>query len=288
LTSPSATSAALPSNSLVNPPDAALPPSVAGPAITSRKIPAGPAPNGTWTVAFSLERVPGDQNLDWSTALALCKTKGKALCLETQWQRACELDSTIGSTESWTLTADYPGAAVRGGVDGCKSRVFRKITEKNQDRIGLCCDRVVAITSDDKSDDFRTLANNRVVEFESAVLAQQQSPEAISKIISSKLSLDGIDFDRDVALTKLLEPQKVDPDRIAFFDHCNVKLSDEDGSQKLLADCGVILRSSGKTRGFAQRIAFNGTNGPVVYWGDPKAMKPREQKERIRAFLPSE
>ena len=220
--------------------------------------------------------------------LHIAKKKGKSLCLETQWQRACELDPSIGTLESWTLTADYPGAAVRGGIDGCKTRVFRKVAETSLTRVGLCCERAVAITSDEKSDDLRVTASKRVLEFEAALRTETQNSDALKKLFASKVSLNGIEYAQDEAISKLAESRKGDPDRVSFFDHCNVKLSTEDGSPKLLTDCGVILRTLGKTRGFPQRIAFSGANGPVEYFGDPKAMKPREQKERVRAFLPSE
>src|SRR5688572_12363428 len=65
----------------------------AGPAlaaVAARKIPAGMSPNNTWTMEYGLERVEGDENLDWPGAVAHCQSKGKQLCLETQWQRACK------------------------------------------------------------------------------------------------------------------------------------------------------------------------------------------------------
>jgi hypothetical protein len=255
-------------------------------AVPLRQIPAGPAPNGTWTVAFGLERVAADENLDWSSAIAHCEDKGKQLCLETQWQRACDLDSEIGKLESWTLTADYPGAAVRGGVDGCKARSFHKIQEKNPQRIALCCDRAIAVTSDDKSDEFRTTATKRVLQFEATL--RKAATEALSQIFAAKVSLDGNELDRGNALAQLAKDLKDDPDRLLFYDHCNVKTSTEEASPRLIADCGVILRNLGKTRGYSQRIVFAGLDGPVEYLGDPKGMKPKEQKERVKAFLPSE
>jgi hypothetical protein len=254
-------------------------------ALLPRQIPAGPAPNGTWTIEFGLERVAGDQNLTWSEAIAHCRERSKELCLETQWQRACELDANVGQFESWTLTADFPGAAVRGGADGCKARSFHKIDEKSPSRIGLCCDRAIAITSEDKADEFRIATTKRVLEFESTM--RTVALESLGKAFADKVSLDGNELERGAALAKLAEERKGDTERLAFYDHCNVELSDETPPQ-LIADCGVILRSLGKTRGFAQRIVFASATGPVTYLGDPKAMKQKEQKERVKTFLPSE
>ena len=89
-------------------------------------------------------------------------------------------------------------------------------------------------------------------------------------------------------MARLAEVRKGDAERLAFYDHCSVRLSTDESPPLLIADCGVILRSLGKTSGFAQRIVFAGPTGPVTYLGDPKAMKPKEQKERVKTFLPSE
>jgi hypothetical protein len=254
--------------------------------VGARKIPAGPAPNGTWTIEFGLERVNGDENLDWAGAIAHCQEKGKQLCLETQWQRACSLDPKIGTLESWTLTADYPGSAVRGGAEGCKTRAFRKVAEKNPTRIGLCCDRAVAITSTDIPVELRAAASKRILDVEAA-LGDLSPGGRASKLLFDEVSLDGTDYKRDLALLKLLDERKADPKRLQFYDLCSIKLS-EDPTPMLLADCGVIQQNLGKTRGFPQRIAFQSETGPVVYLGDPKAMKAKERKERVKAFLPSE
>lgn len=256
------------------------------PALAARQIPAGPAPNGTWTMEFALERVVGDENLDWSAAIAHCSEKGKALCLETQWQRACELDPSIGEFESWTLTADFPGAAVRGGADGCKTRSFHKIDEKSPTRIGLCCERSIALTSEETSDEFRVAATKRILETETAL--RSVTAEALGKLLAERVSLDGDELERSAVLSKLSDELKGDPERLSYYDHCNVKTVTEGASAQQVADCGVIQRANNRTRGFAQRIVYDSATGLVTYLGDPKAMKPREQKERVRSFLPSE
>jgi hypothetical protein len=285
-----ASASAIPSAMVEGSPSEAGGPGAAGAAgravILPRQVPAGPAPNGTWTVEFGLERVAGDENLTWSAAIAHCAEQKKTLCLETQWQRACELDATIGQLESWTLTADATGAAVRGGADGCKNRSLHPIDEPSPTRGGLCCDRAVAITGDDDSDEFRTMASKRVIEFETTM--REANPESLGKAFASKLSLEGDELDRDAALSRLAEERKADPERQLCYDRCNIRLNSDETPAPLIADCGVILRSQGKIRGYPQRIVFASATGPVKYLGDPKAMKTKEQKERVKTFLPSE
>src|SRR5512141_1745393 len=136
---------------------AATAPSAGVALYAAHTIPPGGAPNGTWTIAFAVEQKAGDLGLDWWGAVAHCTAEHLTLCTETQWLRACKADPDFGKIESWTLTADVPGAVVRGGDDGCKARKFVKTGDKSPTRAGICCERALGITSEDKTDQFREL-----------------------------------------------------------------------------------------------------------------------------------
>jgi hypothetical protein len=249
----------------------------------ARTIPAGAAPNGTWTIAFAVQRKAGDEGLDWWEAVAHCQAEHLTLCSETQWQRACQADSQLGQLESWTLTADVPGSAVRGGADGCKARKFVKTKDKSPTRIGLCCERALAITSEDKSDEFRELATKKVLEYETAL--REKKADALGALFADNVTYLGKDLARAALVKQHLEEAASTPDSLTYFDHCDVKYA-EAGSKDLYADCGVVSGAQGKVRGLVERIAFlNSTR--IFYVGDPKGMKKREEKERVRSFLPS-
>ena len=245
-------------------------------------IPAGPAPNGTWTIAFSVEQKAGDLGLDWWGAVAHCSAEHLALCTETQWLRACKADPDFGKLESWTLTADVPGAVVRGGSDGCKERKFVKTRDKSPNRAGMCCERALGITSEDKADAFRELATKKVLAYEAAL--QEKKAEPLNKLYADTVTYLGNDLARAALVKQQLD--EAAPDSLTYFDHCDVKYAESGTSKDLLADCGVVSGAQGKVRGFAHRIAFGGSDR-IFYVGDPKGMKKREQKERVRAFLPS-
>jgi hypothetical protein len=242
------------------------------------------ASNGTWTIAFAVERKAGDLDLDWWGAVAHCSAEQLALCTETQWLRACKADPDLGQLESWTLTADVPGAVVRGGSDGCKERKFVKTREKNPTRVGLCCERALGITSEDQADAFRELATKHVLAYEAAL--REKKAELLGKLYADTVTYLGNDLARSALVKQQLDEAAGAPDFLMYFDHCNVKYADSGTSKDLLADCGVVSGAQGKVRGFAQRIAF-GASDRIFYVGDPKGMKKHEQKERVRSFLPS-
>jgi hypothetical protein len=266
------------------PPSATAAASAGIAAYPARTIPAGMAPNGTWTIAFAVERKPGDLGLDWWGAVAHCSGEKLALCTETQWLRACKADPDLGQLGSWTLTADVPGAVVRGGSDGCKERKFVKTQEKNPTRAGVCCERALGITSEDKADAFRELATKKVLAYEAAL--HEKKAELLGKLYADTVTYLGNELARSALVKQQLDEAAGAADSLTYFDHCDVKYADSGTSKDLLADCGVVSGAQGKVRGFAQRIAF-GASDRIFYVGDPKGMKKHEQKERVRAFLPS-
>jgi hypothetical protein len=272
-------SAPTPSASAATAPSAGIAPYAA------HTIPAGGAPNGTWTIAFAVEQKAGDLGLDWWGAVAHCSAEHLALCTETQWLRACKADPDFGKLESWTLTADVPGAVVRGGGDGCKERKFVKTGDKSPTRAGVCCERALGITSEDKADEFRELATKKVLAYEAALLEKKAEP--LGKLYADKVTYSGNDLARAALIKQHLDEAASTPDSLTYFDHCDVKHAESGASKDLLADCGVVSGAKGKVRGFAERIAFAASDR-IFYVGDPKGMKKGEQKERVRSFLPSE
>ena len=234
-------------------------------------------------IAFELLEREGGSGLTWVEANAHCTELGKALCLESQWLRACAQDEAIGRVESWTLTADYPGAAVRGGAEGCAQRSFSKLGAAQPERVGLCCDRVVAVTSLDAPEELRAAASEQILSVERALA--HPTAEEWSEVVAESISLDGVYHSRDAALAEAQDARKKDQDLLSFYDHCKIDLVSEGFAPRMILDCGVIRYERGHARGFSQRIAFNSATGPVHFVGSAANMTPKERKERIKAFL---
>ena len=260
---------------------------IAGPSrIASRAVPPGVTSNGRWVTAFALERIAGDENLTWPEAVDHCRSRGKDLCTETQWQRACAVDVGIGHFATWTAAAHEAGAVVRGGASACSAREGRAVDERDPNRLGLCCERAVAIATVENGDAFRATVSKRVLEVESALNAADES--LFEKILSEKPSLDGTEMERDTAIAKFAAERQREAGAITYYDRCTAKLVADELPHVVIVDCVAVKRAQGKARGLSQRIAFAELTGPVVYLGDPKRMKVKERKGRVKAFLPSE
>jgi len=247
---------------------------------------AGNAPDGTWTPAYTIERKSAGENLDWSQALEHCTAQGKSLCTDTQWLRACAADQELGKLETWTLTADAPGAVVRGGPAGCGDKKFVKVTEASPTRVAVCCQRAVAIRTENKNASFLSSSSKKLLDYEAALLRHE--PAALGALYDDNVAYLGKELARDDLVKAHQQSAQDNPDLASFFDHCTVKIDNDGVAATLVADCGVVTRRGGKVSGMIQRVAYGGPASKIQYVGDPSGtMKKREQKERVRSFLPS-
>jgi eukaryotic-like serine/threonine-protein kinase len=115
--------------------------------LPARDVPAGQvSTTGAWLDKFNVLRREDSQGLGYSQAFARCTDAGKTLCTEAQWQRACDSFSEVGEAASWTESLQDGRVVVRGG-GSCAPRQVVAETEQDAQRIGLCCDRAIAMTS---------------------------------------------------------------------------------------------------------------------------------------------
>jgi hypothetical protein len=249
-------------------------------------IPAGDAPDGTWTAQFTIERKAGDENLEWAKALDHCAAQGQSLCTDTQWLRACQADAELGKLETWTLTADVPGAVVRGGREGCGGRKFVKPKETSPTRVAVCCQRAVGIQTGNKNAAFLATSSKKLLDYEAALSKRDAS--ALGGLYDDNVTYLGKDLARDALVQQHQQYQKDNPDLSSYFDHCTVKIDTDGVSPTLLADCGVVTRKGSAGQGMTQRVIWGGPASKIEYVGDTSGnVKKREQKERVRSFLPS-
>lgn len=257
------------------------------PAYAVREIPAGPGPTGAFTVAYSIERQRGDENKTWLEAVNACGAIGKSLCTETQWMKACSLDASLGNTASWTLTADFPGAAVRGGGPaGCGTRSFVKVSERSPDRVGLCCSRAVAISTSVTAGTFRADMNERILKYETAL--NQCDTLSLGELYCDKVAFEKDDLEAKSLVERHELERKTAPDLLFAFDRCSLKQAGADSLSQAQAQCTGVTHKLGATRGGTSLIAWN-DEGRITYYGSPKNYRApaREAKERINSFITS-
>jgi hypothetical protein len=259
------------------------------PAYAARDIPAGAGPTGAYTVPYSVERFVGDENKTWQEAVQACRSHDKTLCTETQWMKACALDKSLGEMQSWTLTADYPGAAVRGGDHGCGSRTFIKLSERSPTRVGVCCTRAVAIATSITTGTFREDMNERILKYEAAL--NQGDAATLSGLYAEKVKFDKEELDGSALARRHAAEYRAAPDLLFAFDRCTLREVGEGASKESHAECGVVYHKAARSRGLHTLIVWP-SDGRISFYGDAKDYAPpvakRETKERVNGFISSQ
>ena len=187
-----------------------------------RDVPAGlVGPSGAWLDKFSVLRREDNQGLDYSQAFARCKDTGKTLCTDSQWQRACDTFPEVGEAPSWTESLEAGQVVVRGG--SCKARKLVTETDKDAQRIGLCCDRAVAMSSTSMQKPFLASTASIVLKLETAL--NQRSIDGFLALSEDHVTLN--EHARDKAGLKGLLTQSFASarDLVIVNDHCDISVS---------------------------------------------------------------
>jgi len=214
-----------PSSSLA--PSSSAPPAVRGLPVLSgfaglptRDVPSGVVSStGAWLDKFTVLRREDSQNLTLPDAFARCKDAGKTLCTESQWQRACDTFPEVARVASWTETLEESNAVVRGGGT-CNSRKVVPETELDPGRIGLCCDRAVAMTSSTLQKPFLSSTAGIVLKLEHAL--NQRSLDAFLDLSEDKVTLDHRPHDKAGLKNLLAQSFATSHDLVIVNDSCSV------------------------------------------------------------------
>jgi len=191
--------------------------------LPARDVPAGlVTPTGAWLDKFSVLRREDNQGLLFSEAFARCADTGKTLCTDGQWQRACDSFPEVGEAPSWTESLEGGHVVVRGG-GSCKARKLVDETDKDAQRIGLCCDRAIAMDSTSMQKSFLSSTAGIVLKLETAL--NQRSIDKFLDLSEDHVTLN--DHVRDKAGLKSLLTQSFASarDLVIVNDHCDISVS---------------------------------------------------------------
>ena len=178
--------------------------------------------DGAWLDKFSVLRREQNQGLDYTQAFARCTDVGKTLCTEAQWQRACDSFPEVGDAPSWTESLDDGRVVIRGG-GSCKPRKLVAETDKDAERIGLCCDRAVAMTSTSMQKSFLFSTASIVLKLERAL--NQRSIDGFLDLSEDHVTLN--EHPRDKASLKAVLTQSFSAarDLVIVNDTCDITVS---------------------------------------------------------------
>jgi len=245
-------------------------------------VAAGKAPDGAWTASFTVERQAGNEGLSLEYAAKFCMEQGRALCTETQWQRACLDDPKLGQLKTWTLTLEGKQAVVRGGAAGCPAREVVAPTETQLDRVAVCCDRAIAITTTNDNESFLASSAKRLLDYEQA--ARRSSASKLRDLLASEVVYGGKERQLDQVVSAF---EKAKDSEWTVLDTCDVSI-DKDGSEsRLVSDCRVIYHNAGAFSSDTLRLVHGGPDSKIQLIGKKEHMSllGGEKKERVRSFL---
>ncbi len=210
--------------SLLFHPDAGLGKPVLGFAgLPARDVPAGlVSADGAWLDKFSVLRRDDNQGLEYTQAFARCADTGKTLCTEAQWQRACDSFPEVGEAASWTESLEDGHVVIRGG-GSCKARKLVSETDKDPQRIGLCCDRAVAMTSSSMQKNFLSSTAGIVLKLERAL--NQRSIDNFLDLSEDHVTLNEHPRDKPGLKGLLTQSFAAARDLVIVNDTCDISVS---------------------------------------------------------------
>jgi serine/threonine protein kinase len=159
-------------------------PTLAG--VPMRDVPAGPVGHGTIGPYRLLTRESA-VGLDFFGAAKECADVGMALCSEAQWLHACSAFPELGSVPSWTSTLKDEHVVVRGGQD-CTTEGKAAPVERALNRMGMCCERAIAMTTDNLQKNYLTSTAERVLSVERAL--NQRNVPALLEMSESSVAIN--------------------------------------------------------------------------------------------------
>lgn len=227
------------------------------PAFEARTIEPGQTSDGrAWVPKFGIRRDKGDQNATLLAAWSACATRSMGLCTESQWDRACSLDSALGAFESWTVTfSATTGFVTRGGPTGCSARKVVPGTEATPMRAGVCCDPAVAIATENKNKSFLITVSDKMTRYQKGI--NKKSGAALAPFIDDSIAFFARTYDHDRMVAKYDAWFRQWPDQWTVYDVCDVML--HPGVEATwTGDCTTTTQKAGEVAFVTTRYTWSG------------------------------
>jgi serine/threonine protein kinase len=191
--------------------------------LPTRDIPAGlVSADGAWLDKFSVLRREDSQGLPFNDAFARCADAGKTLCTDNQWQRACDSFPEVADAPSWTESIEGGQIVVRGG-GSCKERKLVSQAETDVQRVGLCCDRAIAMDSSSMQKSFLSSTAGIVLKLETAL--NQRSIDKFLDLSEDHLTLNGHAREKAALKSLLTQSFASARDLVIVNDRCDISVS---------------------------------------------------------------
>lgn len=226
-------------------------------------VEAGTSPaTGIWMSSFGAKgRATTSESLQ--AAFAACRGDGRFLCSESQWARACEADSRVGTTRAWVASVEAGHGVTRGGAAGCAERAPARAGEGPF--AVACCDRAIG-TRGRGGEAFLTVTSKKLLAYEAAMNAGRV--EEVAAHYSDTVSFLGAVRGRDEQKRLGASYFRSNPDQATVYDVCD--LSVDAAADEWRASCQTLLYRGGRAWGLEQTLVFAGLSGKLLRVGEAK------------------
>jgi hypothetical protein len=234
--------------------------------VPQRDVPAGA--HGEFVFgAFRVLARDGSFGEDYAGATALCADVGLALCTELQWERACAAFPELAGVASWTTSSTPEGASVRGGKT-CGDKLSARLDERQPSRYGLCCERAIAMTTDNLQKAYLQTTAERILALERVI--NQRDASGFEALSEPKILVDG-QTKTAAQLSKMVgEGSKAASGLLETNESCSVSVQAQKVKKRVrrklktsyqttgwTAECHQILQENGRLQ--ARDVAFGFT-----------------------------
>ncbi len=234
--------------------------------VPQRDVPAGA--HGEFVFgAFRVLARDGSFGEDYQGATAICADVGLALCTELQWERACAAFPEIAGAASWTTSSTAEGASVRGGKV-CGDKLSARLDERQPSRYGLCCERAIAMTTDNLQKAYLQTTAERILALERVI--NQRDASGFEALSEPKILVDG-QTKTAAQLSKMVgEGLKAASGLLETNESCSVSVQAQKVKKRVrrklktsyqttgwTAECHQILQENGRLQ--ARDVAFGFT-----------------------------
>lgn len=245
---------------------ASLPPPLP---LTDSLVPEGSAHNLGFLLEFRLRRHEDDTGKTYREAVDLCRRHGRMLCTEVQWLRACQEDPNIGRMQSWTASRRGNMVVTLGGGD-CGDRNRTREDDKHPNRVGLCCERAVALRPTSDAGPWLGTGTRMPARLEAAL--NEGDEAALRNLLSDHVVRNG----RKWTLDALLEAERKARAEISWtlFDVCEMRAGpvvvDRDETktgrlQGILLSCKTLVARGADVFDYTTRMGLVQAGGPERY-----------------------
>ncbi|PIE05930.1 MAG: hypothetical protein CSA75_02195 [Sorangium cellulosum] len=183
-------------------------------------IPEGVAPNNGFTLDFRVRRIEDDAGKSYFDAAAKCIANGRMLCTETQWMRTCQAHPRVGKMQSWTASRRGQRAVVRGGK-GCDDRMKVDGMSLHANRVGLCCERAVALRTSGDAGPWLGMGARLPRDFEAGL--NTNDANQLSRVLGTQVVREGREWTRDELIEQEAKLHKAGTVHWTLFDLCRMR-----------------------------------------------------------------